>query len=141
MSTSAEDAGLLELCHAECVRLVSSGRVGRVVFTDGALPAAQPVNYLFDDGEVMFVTRNGSALAAATHNTVVAFEVDDIDPRTHVGWSVLAVGEAYEVTDAERLADLARRRPAAWAFGAQTHTIAIPLQHLTGRRLTLVRPP
>lgn len=106
-----------------------------MVFTDAALPAAQPVNYRLDDGEILFRTGTGSKLAAATRHAVVAFEVDEIDVDTRTGWSVLGVGEAYEVLDPTRLADLAERMPPPWAPGRTAHTIAIPLRRLTGRRL------
>ena len=132
-----DPAELVELDRDECLRLLAKHAVGRVVFTDAALPAAQPVNYLLDDEEVVFRTGAGSKLAAATRHAVVAFEVDEIDARTQTGWSVLGVGEAYEVLDPARLAELAERMPTPWAAGRMDHTISIPLQRLTGRRLVL----
>ncbi len=128
---------LNELDHDECLRLLAGNPIGRVVFTDGAMPAAQPVNYLLDGEEVIFRTANGSKLAAATRHAVVAFEVDEIDAPTRTGWSVLGVGEAYEVTDPDRLGELAARQPEPWVAGRTAHTIAIPLRRLTGRRLSL----
>ena len=131
----AELVELIELDEAECLRLLAGCEIGRVVFTDAALPAAQPVTYLLDDEEIVFRTRGGSKLAAATRNAVVAFQVDQIDPGTRTGWTVLGVGEAYEVTVPDRLAELAERMPVPWAPDRTAHTIAIPLQRLTGRRL------
>ena len=129
------DAELIELDRAECLRLLAEAAIGRVVFTESALPAAQPVNYLLDDEEVVFRTANGSKLAAATRHHVVAFQVDRIDEAARTGWSVLGVGEAYEVVDPARLAELADRLPPPWVPGQGAHTISIPLQRLTGRRL------
>jgi uncharacterized protein len=134
----AQPAELIELDEAECLRLLAGCEIGRVVFTDAALPAAQPVTYLLDDQEVVFRTGGGSKLVAATRNAVVAFQVDEIDLRTRTGWTVLGVGEAYEVNEPERLADLAERMPAPWAPNRTAHTIAIPLQRLTGRRLVVI---
>jgi nitroimidazol reductase NimA-like FMN-containing flavoprotein (pyridoxamine 5'-phosphate oxidase superfamily) len=125
----------VELDRAGCLRLLAVGVVGRVVFTESALPAAQPVNYLLDDEEVVFRTANGSKLAAATRRHVVAFQVDRIDEVSRSGWSVLGVGEAYEVVDPVRLAELADRLPPPWVPGQGLHTISIPLQRLTGRCL------
>jgi uncharacterized protein len=133
-------AELMELDRQECLCLLAKIAIGRVVFTEAALPAAQPVNYLLDGEEVLFRTGAGSKLAAATRHAVVAFEVDEIDTRTHIGWSVLGVGEAYEVLDPARLAELAERMPVPWATGRTGHTISVPLQRLTGRRLVL-HPP
>jgi uncharacterized protein len=130
-----ETAELTELRRTDCLRLLAGGVVGRVVFTDAALPAAHPVTYLLDGEEVVFRTAGGGKLAAATVGRVVAFEVDEIDLTTRTGWSVLGVGEAYEVTDPQRLADLATRMPPPWAPDRRAHTVAVPLQRLTGRRL------
>ena len=127
---------LVELSRAECLRLIASSSVGRVVFTERALPAAHPVNYLLDGEEVVFRTGRGGKLAAATLRNIVAFQVDHIDPHAQAGWSVLGVGEAYEVADLKRLEDLAPRIPRPWAASAvDGHTIAIPLRRLTGRVL------
>jgi uncharacterized protein len=127
-STAAAELGL---------RLLGKGTVGRVVFTEGALPAAHPVTYLLDDEEVIFRTGAGSRLAAAARHHIVGFQADEIDPYTRTGWSVLGVGEAYEVVTPTRLAELATRQPAPWIPNRTEHTIAIPLQRLTGRRLHL----
>jgi nitroimidazol reductase NimA-like FMN-containing flavoprotein (pyridoxamine 5'-phosphate oxidase superfamily) len=137
----AELVELLDLDRDECLRLLAESEIGRVVFTDAALPAAQPVNYLLDGEEVVFRTGGGSKLAAGTRNAVVAFQVDEIDNTTRSGWAVLGVGEAYEVTVPERLADLAERMPAPWAPDRTAHTIAIPLRRLTGRRLIILSTP
>jgi uncharacterized protein len=58
----------------------------------------------------------GGQLATVVPGRGVAFEVDDIDVVTRTGWSVLGVGEAYEVSDPARLAELAAR-PEPWARG------------------------
>ena len=126
---------LLELERTECLRLLARGAVGRVAFTDGALPAVQPVAYHLDDEEIVFRTRNGSKVAAATRHAVVGFEVDDFDLQARTGWSVLGIGEAYEIVDPTRLAALADVHTDPWVQGHDAHTIAIPLQLVTGRLL------
>jgi nitroimidazol reductase NimA-like FMN-containing flavoprotein (pyridoxamine 5'-phosphate oxidase superfamily) len=126
---------LVELAPQECLQLLDGPILGRVIFTDAAMPAAQPVTFLLDGLEVVFRTRNGSKLAAASRNAIVGFEVDEIDTVTSTGWSVLGVGQAYEILDPARLHDLTTRAPAPWAPGHDAHTISIPLQRLTGRRL------
>jgi hypothetical protein len=136
--TAADRAAIVELVEldeAECLRLLIKSEIGRVVFTDAALPAAQPVTYLLDGEEVVFRTAGGSKLAAATRGAVVAIQVDEIDLSTRIGWAVLGIGEAYEVLVPDRLADLATRMPQPWAPNRTAHTIAVPLQRLTGRRL------
>ncbi|HEV7790952.1 MAG TPA: pyridoxamine 5'-phosphate oxidase family protein [Pseudonocardia sp.] len=138
MSTAdTETVPFTELDRGTCLRLLGHSAIGRVIFTDAALPAAQPVNFLLDGEEVVFHAATGSKLAAASRRTVVGFQVDRFDPDTRAGWSVLGVGEGYEITDVGRLAVLVARRPPRWAPTHPVHTIAIPLRHLTGRGLSL----
>jgi len=73
----------------EALRLLASAPVGRVVFTLRALPAVLPVNFVLDGDAVVFRTAPGSKLTAAVRNAVVAFQVDQIDPQTQTGWSVV----------------------------------------------------
>jgi nitroimidazol reductase NimA-like FMN-containing flavoprotein (pyridoxamine 5'-phosphate oxidase superfamily) len=126
---------MVEVERAECLRLLSSVCVGRVVFTNAALPAALPVNYVLDGEEVVFRTRRGGQLATAVPGKVVGFEIDRIDVVTCTGWSVLGVGEAYEVNAPARLARLARRWPEPWAPGRTDVVVSIPVQLLSGRRI------
>lgn len=121
----------------ECLRLLAQLSVGRVIFTVKAMPAAQPVHYYLDGDEVIFRTDNASELAAAVRCSVVGFEADHIDATSYAGWSVLGVGRAYEVTDPQRLNELAGRQPARWAPSHDAHTFSIPLRHLTGRHFAL----
>jgi nitroimidazol reductase NimA-like FMN-containing flavoprotein (pyridoxamine 5'-phosphate oxidase superfamily) len=128
-------AGMEALDAAECRRLLASVPIGRVVFTDQAMPAVQPVNFLVHEGAVVFRTGEGSKLAAAARNAVVAFEADEIDREYQRGWSVVVVGHAQEVTDPvlrRRLAELPLR---PWAAGAREHVIRIPIDVIYGRRI------
>lgn len=145
----------VELDPVECLRLLAGAEVGRVIFTINALPTAEPVNFVLDvrddlaedisdvayneegfpASEVVFRTGGGGKFAAAVRNAVVAFQVDDIDFVRHTGWSVVGIGAAYEVRDPKRLAALEERlKP--WMPHLMSHTIAIPLRRLTGRRLS-----
>jgi uncharacterized protein len=126
---------LVELDRGECLRLLAGHDIGRIIFTDAALPAAQPVGYLLDDEEIVFRVPDGSKLAAAARDAVVAFQVDRLDAGTRTGWSVLGVGRAYEVVVPSRQAALAERMPAPWIPHCPARTFAIPLQRLSGRNL------
>jgi nitroimidazol reductase NimA-like FMN-containing flavoprotein (pyridoxamine 5'-phosphate oxidase superfamily) len=128
---------LVEVSRAECLQLLADERMGRVVFTEGALPAAWPVGYVLDGEEVVFRTPRTGRLAAATPGRVVAFEVDRVDPDTHTGWSVLGVGAAYEIVDPHRLQELTHRGPAPWSRRSDL-AVAIPLHLLSGRRISVL---
>lgn len=131
------EADLMELTRAECLRMLSTAVIGRVVFTHLALPTAQPVSFFLDDEEVIFRTSSDSRLATATNNVVVAFQVDEIDPAARTGWSICGVGEAYEVRHPRRLAELTELAPPSWLPSGTTHTVSIPMQQLSGRQIVL----
>lgn len=93
---------LQDLTRDEALRRLASVPIGRVVFTDRALPAIRPVNHLVDGGDVIIRSHLGAALLrAAESGVVVAFEADCIDPEQRLGWSVIVTGIARRVTDPE----------------------------------------
>ncbi|MDX6287113.1 MAG: hypothetical protein QOG53_2598 [Frankiales bacterium] len=123
------------LTRSECEALLRSAVVGRVAFTDGALPQVLPVNYTMDGTAVVFRTTANGRLAACCRDAVVAFEVDEIDPSTQCGWSVLIVGDAIAVTEQSEVAR-ARQLPfAPWADGERDHYIRIVPGIVTGLSL------
>ncbi|GAA0996174.1 pyridoxamine 5'-phosphate oxidase family protein [Acrocarpospora macrocephala] len=130
-----DSAGLRVLSPDECLHLLTRVPIGRIVFTDRALPAVQPVNYLLVDYDIVIRTATGSKLAAATRNAVVAFEVDEFDPLTRTGWSVTAVGRSRAVTEFDELQRLTALPLTSWAPGDHNHFIVIRAQQLTGRQI------
>jgi uncharacterized protein len=123
------------LDREECDRLLATGSVGRVAYTDAALPQIIPVNYAMDGRSIVFRTTATGRLAASCRDTVVAFEVDTLDGQAHAGWSVLVVGEAVAVT-AESEIVRARQLPfAPWAAGQRDHYIRITPGIVSGRRV------
>ena len=126
-----------ELAPQECLRLLDTVPIGRMVFTEDAVPVAHPVNFLRDGSSVVVRTGPGAKLDAARRGDLVAFEADEIDPDTHTGWSVLVVGRAEVVNDIDQLLavlDLAHR---PWVRGRGGHVLRITARRITGRRLVL----
>ena len=128
-------AGLSTLSEQECRHLLAVSDIGRVVVSVGALPAALPVNYRVIDDEIVFRTAPGTKLTAAVDQTVVAFEVDDIDGAVGLGWSVLVVGKSRVVTDPAQIADLERAEIRSWVRIEQPYYVAIQIGRISGRRL------
>lgn len=128
--------GLEVLEREECLTLLGRASLGRVGVTIGALPSVVPVNYRLVGDEVVIRTGAGTKLDAATRNAVVAFEVDEMDPIEHTGWSVMVTGVAREVVDAAEIAELSRRPLPHWAPGGKERIIAISTELATGRRIT-----
>jgi hypothetical protein len=130
------DGSVLEhLSQYECLRLMGSVPVGRIVYTRQALPAVELVNFTLDDGEIVIRTDGGGKLAAATRGAVVAFEADSVDAVGRAGWSVTVVGHSRAVTDIDDIRHLEQVAPMAWAPGNRDHFIRISAVFVAGRRI------
>jgi nitroimidazol reductase NimA-like FMN-containing flavoprotein (pyridoxamine 5'-phosphate oxidase superfamily) len=137
------DAGVVEidrngleiLGRDECLQLLRHARLGRIGVTISALPVVLPVNFRLVGDRVLFRTTAGTKLAAATLNSVVAFEVDDMEPFGHTGWSVVVTGLAREVTDPGELAEVATANIPHWAPVAGDHVVEISTDMISGRRI------
>jgi nitroimidazol reductase NimA-like FMN-containing flavoprotein (pyridoxamine 5'-phosphate oxidase superfamily) len=127
---------LVELDEDECRRLLAERRVGRVGVTVGGLPVILPVNYGWVDGDILFRTGDGTKLRAAVDTAVIAFEVDAYDERTSTGWSVLAVGRAFELTDPDAVDAAERLALAPWANGNRHHWVRMRPEFISGRRIS-----
>lgn len=57
-------------------------------------PSVVPVNYAFSEEGIVVRTDEGAKLEAGRQRRV-AFQVDEIDAETHLGWSVLVRGHAF----------------------------------------------
>jgi nitroimidazol reductase NimA-like FMN-containing flavoprotein (pyridoxamine 5'-phosphate oxidase superfamily) len=69
----------------ECLRLLETVPISRMVFTECALPVVHPVNFLRDGSSVVIRNGVGTKLDAARRGDIVAFEADHIDPDAHEG--------------------------------------------------------
>jgi nitroimidazol reductase NimA-like FMN-containing flavoprotein (pyridoxamine 5'-phosphate oxidase superfamily) len=132
---------LEELSPAECLRLLATEEVGRVVYTDGALPAVRPVNYALDGHNIVFRVEKGSRLAEAIRDSVVAFEVDSLDRSGRIGWSVVATGVANLVNIGSELTRAISLGVAPWAPGNRAQFVRVTPGLLSGRRVTTVAGP
>ena len=131
----SDGSALQRLSRGECLALMASVPVGRIIYTRRALPAVELVSFALDEGDIVIRTDRGGKLAAATRGAVVAFEADQLDPAGQSGWSVTAIGPAGEVTDPGELARLETMGLRAWAPGERDHFIRISPVMLNGRRL------
>jgi len=125
-----EGAQLLD--RVECLALLSSARVGRVVYTHRAMPAVEPVRFSVRDDAVIFAASSGSPLYAGALDTVVAFEVDDFDPDLGDGWYVTVLGWAVETREAALLA----LPVCTWTPAIGKRYLRIPVTSVSGHRVT-----
>ena len=137
---NSDGSALKQLTRDECLVLMASVPLGRIIYTRQAMPAVELVNFALDNGDIIIRTDRGSKLAAATRGAVVAFEADSVDTDRHAGWSVTAIGQSHEVTDPDEIARLERMGLTSWAPGERDHFIRISPGILNGRRLSAPAP-
>lgn len=116
----------------ECLDRLRIGSIGRIAVTHRALPAIVPVNYVLSGSRVVFRTEPRGMLARACAGTVVAFEVDELDPEGRSGWSVLVVGVA-DLLEGSAAVRAAETGLVAAAGGDRDQFVAIAIGQLTGR--------
>ena len=102
--------------------------------TANALPIVLPVTFRLVDEQIVFRTRRDTHLGLGTHNSVVAFEVDDIDPEDHTGWSVVVTGIASELRDPQMVDALHAIALPEWSREDETRVVAIAVSMISGRR-------
>ena len=130
---------MVVLERAECFRRLGRVGVGRIAVSIRALPVIFPVNYAVEDGALYFRTAVGTKLAAASHNAVVAFEIDEVDRMSHAGWSVLVVGPARQVGDDRELERLRRLPLQPWVSRQHdTALVRVDPETVTGREIAHV---
>ena len=123
------------LDEQQCQHLLASKDIGRIAFSVQGEPEIFPVNYAADGSIIVFRTGEGTKLQLAVMLRV-AFEVDDWDAATGVGWSVVIKGVAEEITsgiDPFAMA-LRSRRVVPLAPGVREYWIAVYPGEITGRR-------
>jgi uncharacterized protein len=125
-----------ELDVRECRELLAGGEVGRVALCTASGPQILPVNYVVDGASVVFRTAPYGVLGQHTWRGPVAFEVDEVDRESRVGWSVVATGHANLVEDPAEIALIrAFRDPQPWAEGSRLLYVRLEWDTLTGRRV------
>ena len=124
-----------ELTRAECLSLLPTAPFGRLVFTEGALPAVIPVNFTVDPAGIVLRTAAASAVARIPDGTVVALQADEVDPTRRTGWSVTVVGQARTACDAVEVSRLAALPLKAWVAGERNTFVVVDIGVVSGRRI------
>ncbi|MEV0804522.1 pyridoxamine 5'-phosphate oxidase family protein [Kribbella sp. NPDC050281] len=137
MTTQPEfDRSLLEIVsNVDCLRLLRSIPLGRLVYTHAGLPAVRLVNFVLDDDTIVFSTGPGDKLRAAERGDVVAFEADDVDLERHIGWTITAVGHLSVATADDTAALRAALPLRSWLPLDDPQVVRLAIESLHGRRL------
>lgn len=124
-----------ELDEAVCRQLLSSVPIGRLGFTEAALPRILPVHFVVRGDDVVIGSLNGTKVRSAMRGDVVAFEADSYDPVTHEGWSVNVVGVSRLLTDDDDVAALDALGFTPWLPHQDRHYFAVRMGSVQGRAL------
>ena len=137
----ADGIDLVELDRGECLELLGHGEIGRVAFTERALPMIQPVRATSSTTRRSCSARR-TAASSRRRGGARGGRVSGRRARPHHQDRLDGHrrGEAHEVVDPRRLAELAALQPRPWVRGHDAHTIAVPLLLITGRRLVAGTP-
>jgi uncharacterized protein len=109
--------------------------IGRIAFTMDALPAVQPVAFAMYDGQVVIRTRQHSELVTRVRDTIVAFQVDEYDPKTLNGWSVTVVGQAITARTPQLIERLTRLQLRSWQSDGVDDFVLISVMMVRGCRV------
>lgn len=138
MSTTQHqfDHGRLQIIGtADCLSLLRSVPLGRLVYTNGGLPAVRLVNFVLDDDTIVFSTGQGDKFRAAERGDVVAFEADDVDLERHLGWTVTAIGH-LSVVSPDEIAEFRAALPLhSWLPMDDPQVVRLGIESVHGRRL------
>src|SRR4029453_5980745 len=97
-STAAQELGA-----TDCWKYLRTLAVGRVGVVSGGNAEIFPVNYVPDDGSVVFRTGPGTKLNAIMTGQAVALEADGMNTYGTLAWSVVVKGIPEEIQDVDAL--------------------------------------
>lgn len=114
-----------------CWDLLRRNQFGRLALTVGNEPEIFPINYVVQDGTMVFRTAPGTKLAALTVNDIVALEIDGFDQTS--GWSVVVKGRAHSVRWGTDFEDAAKSGLNTWVATRKQVFVRIEPHSVTGR--------
>jgi len=92
--------GLETLSDDDCWEHLFSHRLGRIAIVVAGFPQIFPVNYVAGGGAIVFRSDPGSKLAHGP-GALACFEVDEYNPSSGLGWSVMVTGLLEDITDGD----------------------------------------
>lgn len=122
----------------ECWAALRTTDVGRLSFSLDDQPEIFPINYVLDQGTVVFRTSVQSKIATALDGRPVAFEADGHTDGQ--AWSVVIKGEAREVTGLYDSIAVAELPLHPQQTGPKDRLARITPDEITGRRFAVADP-
>lgn len=127
-------AQLEELDVEESWHLARDTQISRIGWNGPRGPVVLPVNHLVHDKSVWIRTSAHSSMAEQIDESAVALLVDDLDPDTHVGWSVQFKGRAEILYREDQIPEVVKDLH-TWPAGPRPLWVRLHPKEVTGRRL------
>lgn len=119
------------LTDEQCWEHLYTQELGRIVTQAHGVLDIFPVNYVVDDGSLVFRTAGGSKLFELTINDEVLFEVDDY--TTQDAWSIVVRGHARRLDTAEEVAHADTLPLTPWIPTLKYNYVRITPTSISGR--------
>jgi nitroimidazol reductase NimA-like FMN-containing flavoprotein (pyridoxamine 5'-phosphate oxidase superfamily) len=124
---------LTALSRLQCLHLLGQHQVGRIAWQAVDAQQILPITYVVFEGRVYFRTSPYSILSDLLLPTAVALEVDELDPITRTGWSVVLHGRSRAVAEPVDVTRLWAVDPVPWAPGSRHLFVEVAPNEVTGR--------
>lgn len=135
MTTTPEGAEILS--DHQCWERLRTTSIGRLAVDNDGQPDIFPINYVVDDGTLVYRTKAGTKLAASVLLQRVAFEIDGFDPGRGQAWSVVVKGRARSIERIHERFEAEDLPLFPWVTFAKPEFVRIVPREVTGRRFQL----
>lgn len=129
-----------DLPRTRCLELLGSRSLGRIALSHRALPTVVPVAYRLIGDRLVFVSAPDTGSLLAGPRPVVAFQVDEIDPGTFAGWSVVVIGTVEKFAADHPSWVLLGSTVGLLQPGAGNMLAGLTTDHVWGRRFHHINP-
>ena len=137
MNTSQAESHTEVLRIHECWKYLRSSSVGRLAVVKNGEPEIFPVNYLPEDGTVLFQTGPGTKLDALLGGKPVVMEADGFNAYGTISWSVVVKGQPEPVSSREEILAAVGHGLSPWEPGEKDYLIRIMPTEISGRRFII----
>jgi nitroimidazol reductase NimA-like FMN-containing flavoprotein (pyridoxamine 5'-phosphate oxidase superfamily) len=136
MTKPPVDSSVMQMPSHECWAAMRTVNLGRLGFSVGAEQEMFPLNYVIDQGTVVFRTSSSSRIGLCLDGRGVAFEADGI--TDDMAWSVVVKGHAKEITGLYDSIAAAELPVHPLQPGHKPRLVRITADAVTGRRFPMV---
>ena len=126
-----EQGPISVLDDSEAWNLLSSVALGRLVTSFGGLLEIFPVNFVVQNGGVLFRTAEGTKLFTTVMNEKVLFEADD--HTADEGWSVIVRGTARMLNSADEIHEAEQAGLIPWVATEKLRFVRVTPSEISAR--------